>query len=100
MGHVGSPADRRRAVGPLTQRVHGPAGRAVADPPGLPARDLPGLDRAWSRVVVAPDAEGMPRHWHLLDTGPQVQERGGAAVVGTLLCVHGNPTWSYLWRRR
>ncbi|WP_316311660.1 hypothetical protein, partial [Clavibacter michiganensis] len=23
----------------------------------------------------------------------------GAPVAGTILCVHGNPTWSYLWRR-
>jgi len=23
----------------------------------------------------------------------------GRAVHGTLVCVHGNPTWSYLWRR-
>jgi olefin beta-lactone synthetase len=30
--------------------------------------------------------------WHVLDNG--VRE-----PVGTLLCVHGNPTWSYLWRR-
>jgi acyl-coenzyme A synthetase/AMP-(fatty) acid ligase/pimeloyl-ACP methyl ester carboxylesterase len=32
------------------------------------------------------------RTWHVLDN--QVTD---AAV--TLLCVHGNPTWSYLWRR-
>ncbi|WP_022922444.1 alpha/beta fold hydrolase [Ornithinimicrobium pekingense] len=95
---MGFPEQDGRTDGPLRQRVHGPAGRAVSDPPGLPRRDLPGLDRAWSRVVVAPDAEGMPRHWHLLDTGPLLQERG-EEVVGTLLCVHGNPTWSYLWRR-
>jgi acyl-CoA synthetase (AMP-forming)/AMP-acid ligase II/pimeloyl-ACP methyl ester carboxylesterase len=24
---------------------------------------------------------------------------GSGEPVGTLLCVHGNPTWSYLWRR-
>lgn len=82
---------------PLAQRVHGPAGRAVTDPPGLPGRELPGLDPAWSRVVVAPDAEGTPRHWHVLDTGPLLHGRG-EQVVATLLCVHGNPTWSYLWR--
>lgn len=60
--------------------------------------DLPGLDRAWSRVVLAPDAEGVPRTWHVLDNGPQLAE-AGAEVEHTLLCVHGNPTWSYLWRR-
>ena len=53
---------------------------------------LPGVDPSWSRTVVVPDAEGVPRTWHLLDNRV-------AHPVGTLLCVHGNPTWSYLWRR-
>lgn len=53
---------------------------------------VPGLDPAWSRHVTAPDADGVPRDWHLLDNGV-------TDPVGTLLCVHGNPTWSYLWRR-
>ena len=81
-----------------SQRIHGPAGAATQDPPGLPPQDLPGLDRSWSRVVVAPDAEGTPRSWHVLDTGPLLAARG-ETVEATLLCVHGNPTWSYLWRR-
>ncbi len=34
----------------------------------------------------------MPHRWHLLDNGAD-----GSA--GVMLCVHGNPTWSYLWRR-
>ncbi|QNN55137.1 alpha/beta fold hydrolase [Nocardioides mesophilus] len=54
--------------------------------------ELPGLDPAWSRVVTAPDADGVARTWHVLDNGVEPTE-------GTLLCVHGNPTWSYLWRR-
>ncbi len=37
------------------------------------------------------------RRWHLLDNGAQLS-RHGLAPAGTLLCVHGNPTWSYLWR--
>lgn len=37
------------------------------------------------------------RTWHVLDTGPRLAGLG-AEPVGTLLCVHGNPTWSYLWR--
>ncbi|MFK5633290.1 alpha/beta fold hydrolase [Ornithinimicrobium sp. LYQ103] len=92
-----------------SQRVHGPAGRAPDDPAGLPPHELPGLDRSWSRVVVAPDAEGTGRHWHVLDThaprgaadqsAPETDARAGPEPVGTLLCVHGNPTWSYLWRR-
>jgi pimeloyl-ACP methyl ester carboxylesterase len=52
---------------------------------------LPGLDPAWSRFVSAPDAEGRLREWHVLDNGVE-------PTRGTLLCVHGNPTWSYLWR--
>ncbi len=53
---------------------------------------LPGIDPRWSRLVTAADADGVARAWHLLDNGVD-------AAVGTLLCVHGNPTWSYLWRR-
>ncbi len=83
---------------PVDQKIHTRARRAAQDPVGLPPRPLPGLDPAWSRVVTAPDAEGVTRRWHVLDNGPQLQERG-EAVRHTLLCVHGNPTWSYLWRR-
>ncbi len=54
--------------------------------------DLPGLDPAWSRSVRVPAADGAEHCWHVLDNGV-------ADPVGTLLCVHGNPTWSYLWRR-
>jgi olefin beta-lactone synthetase len=62
-------------------------------PPGVPALSgMPGVDSAWSRFVPAIDAEGVSRTWHVLDNG-------AAPEVGTLLCVHGNPTWSYLWRR-
>ncbi|WP_308123398.1 alpha/beta fold hydrolase [Modestobacter marinus] len=59
--------------------------------PLLPA-GLPGVDPAWSRTVVVADATGAKHTWHLLDNGVR-------DPVGTLLCVHGNPTWSYLWRR-
>lgn len=64
-----------------------PAG--VGDAPDLSG--LPGLDPSWSRTVSVPDREGVPRTWHLLDNGAE-------PVRGTVLCVHGNPTWSYLWR--
>ncbi|QFG70100.1 alpha/beta fold hydrolase [Ornithinimicrobium pratense] len=83
---------------PVDQKIHTRARRAAQDPVGLPPRPLPGLDPAWSRVVTAPDAEGVTRRWHVLDNGPVLQGRG-EAVRRTLLCVHGNPTWSYLWRR-
>ncbi|KRD41747.1 hydrolase [Cellulomonas sp. Root930] len=49
-----------------------------------------GIDPRWSRVVQVGS-----RSWHLLDNGPSLD----AGPVGTLLCVHGNPTWSFLWRR-
>ena len=67
---------------------------AVAEPPLHPGPPpgLPGLDPAWSRHVTVPDAAGGSRHWHVLDNGVR-------DPVGTLLCLHGNPTWSYLWRR-
>lgn len=64
--------------------------RAADETPARPA--LPGLDPAWSRLLTVPDADGVEHCWHVLDNG--VRE-----PVGTLLCVHGNPTWSYLWRR-
>jgi acyl-coenzyme A synthetase/AMP-(fatty) acid ligase/pimeloyl-ACP methyl ester carboxylesterase len=44
--------------------------------------------------VVAVDADGVRRDWHVLDN---VDDLTGEPA-GTLLCVHGNPTWSYLWR--
>jgi acyl-coenzyme A synthetase/AMP-(fatty) acid ligase/pimeloyl-ACP methyl ester carboxylesterase len=53
---------------------------------------MPDLDPAWSRLVHAVDAEGVLRTWHVLDNGLVPR-------VGTLLCLHGNPTWSFLWRR-
>ncbi len=62
-------------------------GPAATLPPSLP-----GLDPAWSRTVAVADTTGAKHTWHVLDNG--VPE-----PVGTLLCVHGNPTWSYLWRR-
>ena len=52
----------------------------------LPPSGLPGLDPAWSRLVT--DSRG--HTWHVLDHGMPEH--------GTVVCVHGNPTWSYLWR--
>ena len=57
----------------------------------LPPVDLSDLDPAWSRLVTAPDRAGIKRTWHVLDTGV-------AGGRGTVLCVHGNPNWSYMWR--
>lgn len=66
----------------------------------LPPAGLPGLDPALSRLVevagAAADA-GHTRTWHVLDSGPALSARG-IEPVGTIVAVHGNPTWSYLWR--
>lgn len=66
------------------------------------AADWPGVDPEWSREIdvastSAVDGPGTVRRWHLLDNGAQLARRG-LTPAGTLLCVHGNPTWSYLWR--
>lgn len=72
------------------------------------AATWPGVDPAWSREVdvpatsgaetaPGPDKHGTKRRWHFLDNAAQLAERG-LTPAGTLLCVHGNPTWSYLWR--
>lgn len=50
-----------------------------------------GVDPAWSRHVDVAGTDGTHR-WHVLEHGP-------AEPVGTIVCVHGNPTWSYLWHR-
>lgn len=49
------------------------------------------VDPAWSRFVDVPAAEGGTHCWHVLDRRP-------ADAIGTVVCVHGNPTWSVLWR--
>lgn len=59
---------------------------------GLPPPGLPGLDPRWSRLVTATDGDGVTRTWHVLDNGVE-------PTAGTVVCAHGNPTWSYLWRR-
>ena len=64
----------------------------IAPVPGVELGSMPGVDPAWSRAVAVVDEDGVQRTWHVLDNGV-------APTEGTLLCVHGNPTWSYLWRR-
>ena len=53
-----------------------------------------GLDPAWSRTVDVPSHDGSTYQWHVLDRAAE----GGASGV-TVVCVHGNPTWSFLWSR-
>ena len=59
-----------------------------------PARtppELPGLRPQWSTVLEIADQDGRPIGVHVLDVGPRDADL-------TVVCVHGNPTWSYLWR--
>lgn len=64
--------------------------------------DWPGVNPEWSRELdvpstSGPDGPGTVRRWHLLDNEGELSRRK-LTPLGTLLCVHGNPTWSYLWR--
>ncbi len=78
---------------------------AASTAPATQPPSLPGLDPAWSRLVTVPAWAGdrtggtdrAARTWHLLDTAGSLAALG-VEPVGTILCVHGNPTWSYLWR--
>ena len=63
------------------------------DPARLPPAGIDGLDPAWSRLVEVP-LDGTTRTFHILDTHA---ERTESAQL-TVLCVHGNPSWSFLWR--
>jgi len=48
-----------------------------------------GIDPTWNRRVTLTTSAGTVE-WSILDTG--------AGSKGTIVCVHGNPTWGYLWR--
>jgi len=67
----------------------------------LPPAGLPGLDARFSRIVSVPESgagKAVSHDWHILDNA-EVLAEAGVTPIGTILCVHGNPTWSYLWRR-
>ncbi|EYT50337.1 alpha/beta fold hydrolase [Brachybacterium muris] len=72
-----------------------PKGRRRAQIPEVPA--MPGVDPRISRTLEVRDHTGEMRRWHLLDSAPLLAERG-IAPRGTLLAVHGNPTYSFLYR--
>lgn len=57
--------------------------------------DAPGLEPRWTRFVSTRDHAGRQVTWHLLDTHADAKS---IDVRATVLCVHGNPTWSYVWR--
>jgi haloalkane dehalogenase len=52
--------------------------------------DLPGFSFAPNYTEELPGFAGLRMHW--LDEGPR-------AATQTFLCLHGQPTWSYLYRR-
>ncbi|MGC0249598.1 alpha/beta fold hydrolase [Pseudactinotalea sp. Z1748] len=57
--------------------------------------DLRGIAPGWSRHITVPGTAATPPvTWHVLDNIADLNE----PARGTLLAVHGNPTWSYLWR--
>ena len=81
---------------------------AVASLPSTAASETslpdpwPGVRASWRRTLSVPstasvDSPGTRHQWHFLDNDADVLATG-LEPVGTLLCVHGNPTWSYLWR--
>ncbi len=91
----------------MTRRL--PRAAAIPGEARLPPTGLIGLDAAFSRLLEVPETSGslageagvieasVMRTWHILDNAERLRERE-ANVIGTILCVHGNPTWSYLWR--
>ena len=86
-----------------------PRAASIPSEARLPPTGLLGLDPTLSRLVEVPETalgsalrNGLVgslrlRTWHILDNG-ELLKTVGANVIGTILCVHGNPTWSYLWR--
>ena len=62
----------------------------------------PSVAASWPSHVQVPSTAGVDKpgtvhRWHLLDNAAELAERG-LSPRGTILCVHGNPTWSFLWR--
>lgn len=62
----------------------------------LTVAGLPGVSQSWSRQLTFVDSAGFTRHFHALDTHADPLSRGEVRL--TVVCVHGNPTWSFLWR--
>ena len=54
------------------------------------ASQLPDIDPSWVRSYSV-HRDGVAESFSVLETGPTNPR-------GTIVCVHGNPTWSYMWR--
>jgi pimeloyl-ACP methyl ester carboxylesterase len=54
------------------------------------ASQLPDIDSSWIGTYNV-DRDGVTEIFSVLETAP-LEPRG------TIVCVHGNPTWSYMWR--
>ncbi|MFP4235710.1 MAG: alpha/beta fold hydrolase, partial [Nitriliruptoraceae bacterium] len=100
--HLGAATDAARANDVARATDHGDRTGATA-PASFPPEGLPGLAPRWSRLVRGVDADGVTRTWHVLDTDTRASDAAEATPQagprGTVLCVHGNPTWSYAFRR-
>ncbi|WP_374928837.1 alpha/beta fold hydrolase [Kytococcus sedentarius] len=68
-----------------------------------PLDQLPQVDPRWQHHLVLPPRGRLPgARMAVLDTHSPEMVAAGARpedVRHVLVCVHGNPTWSYLWRR-
>jgi len=75
-----------------------------AQPPYNP-EEWAGVNPRYSHLLEVPTTapielraqQAGARRWHYLDNLPVLVEQG-LEPIGAILCVHGNPTWSYLWR--
>ncbi len=56
------------------------------------------MDPSWSRLIRVDQIDGVGRTWHILDSANH-HETAEPTPILTLLCVHGNPSWSFLWRQ-
>lgn len=59
--------------------------------------ELPGVDPRLHHTRVVRDSLGHERRWHYLDNEELLREQG-ITPLGTILAVHGNPTYSFLFR--
>lgn len=63
-----------------------------------PPSGITGLQTEWSRLIEVRESDGKTLSWHLLDSWSTKSTENPLPKL-TLLCVHGNPSWSFLWRR-